>query len=371
MKLSRACPILLLVALNLLAPQYARAEDEPPDETLVISGHAMFRYTQKIDADNSAELYNLRLYLDRKLEGLRFFAEPRFRQTPLRAFSPSNVWLQQAWVGYEVPDALVSVYAGLRYTKLGLFWDNSWFGNLPYLNGLKLDPDYGLEVSGVPELAGTDDVTLNLEYAAQYFPVEDGLNGFFAPESKLDALGALPAGGRPIDFDSSPGFAERHIVIGRLVPSLELGPVVMSAGASLQTAELEGVAVEDVFDAAPEGRKTVFGAQASVAAYGASIYAERLAEEVTGIGADITRTYYLAGAAYTYEREATWLEGFQLRANASYVDYETAGADEWFVAPGVFVQLHEMLGLTAEYVRWEFEEATVVNRIEWIIHAYF
>jgi hypothetical protein len=371
MKLDRVCSILWLVALALMWPYGAGAEENPPDESLAISGHAMFRYTQKIDAENSAELYNLRLYLDRELDGVHFFAEPRFRQTPLRSFSPSNVWIQQAWVGYEVPDQLVSVYAGLRYTRLGLAWDNSWFGNLPYLNGLKLDPDYGVEVSGVPELVSADDVALSLEYAAQYFPVEDGLNGFFAPESKLDALGALPAGGRPIDFDSAPGFTERHIVVGRLVPQVEAGPVALSVGTSVQTAELEGVAIEGVFETAPEGRKMVFGLQASVSALGASIYGERLAEEVNSIGADVTRTYYLAGVAYTYEREATWLEGFQLRANASYVDYESAGADEWFVAPGVFIQLHQMLGLTAEYVRWEFGEETVVNRIEWIIHAYF
>lgn len=371
---TKVCPVLLALLVVATWPRWAQADDAGSDD-LVVAGQAMFRYTQKFDADDSAEIYNLRLYLKRELDGFTFFAEPRFRQTPLRSFSPSNVWIQQAWLGWEPPEThvdkdAVGLYAGLRYTKLGLFWDNSWFGNLPYLNGLKLDPDYGVEASGQPTVVGWGNRALKLEYAAQYFPAADGLNGFFAPDFKLEALGAGPEDAFAIDFDSAPGFSERHVVVGRLIPTLELGAFEAAAGASVLTSSLTGPALTD--EGAPNaGRKTVLGMQASVSTLGASIYGERLDEEVTGFGSDRKRTYHLAGIAYTYDREADWIKFAQIRLNGSHVSYASDGLDERLVATGAFVRVHQMLGLTAEYVRWEFEDEAVVDRVEWIIHAYF
>lgn len=376
MNARKLCAMLVFLVVGAVWPLGAHAEEAEDGGELEVAGHAMFRYTQNFGADDGAEIYNLRLYLRREFDGFEFFAEPRFRQTPLRSFSPSNVWIQQAWLGWAPPEAVVpeasfGLYAGLRYTKLGLFWDNSWFGNLPYLNGLKLDADYGVEASGAPELVGWSSGALELEYAAQYFPVADGLNGFFAPGFKLEALGAGPEDAFAVDFDSAPGFAERDIVVGRLVPKLEMGEVGVAAGGSVLTSNLRGPAPDEASAEPVDGRKTVWGLQASVSALGASVYGERLDEQVSGFGDDRRRTYYLAGIAYNYEREHDWLKAAQIRLNGSHVDYETRGPTEWFVTTGGYVRVHEMLGLTAEYVRWEFEDESVVDRIEWIVHAYF
>ncbi|MFU8803212.1 MAG: sodium:solute symporter family transporter, partial [Bradymonadaceae bacterium] len=220
---STALVVIGLVAGVMILPGQARAEGDSPPPVVTVSGEMMMRYTANLlpDSTNSAELYNLRLYLSREFDTWRIFAEPRFRQTPLRSFSPSNFWLQQAWVGYRAPSETVEINAGLLYRRFGLFWDHSWFGNLPYLDGFKLNPDYGIEVRGRPALSGG----LSLDYSTQFFVATDGLNGFWAPPSKLERLnieGEDPRG-LPLDFDSAPGYSERHVGVLRLGPNYQRG----------------------------------------------------------------------------------------------------------------------------------------------------
>ena len=74
----------------------------------------------------SSEVYNLRLVGTRSVGDVRYLAEIRFRQTPLRSFSPSNVWLQQAYASWMSPVAGLELAAGLIYNQLGLFWDGCW-----------------------------------------------------------------------------------------------------------------------------------------------------------------------------------------------------------------------------------------------------
>jgi hypothetical protein len=52
------------------------SSDDEADEPgpVSVSGHAMFRYTWALDPDddNGTEIYNLRLYLERSFEGVRW-----------------------------------------------------------------------------------------------------------------------------------------------------------------------------------------------------------------------------------------------------------------------------------------------------------
>ncbi len=342
-----------------------------------ISGHAMFRYTWSLDLDdpNGAELYNLRLYLERSFEGISLYAEPRFRQTPLRSFSPSNIWVQEAWVAFdEFHDSVGTLRAGLIYNRTGLSWDRSWFGNLVYLNGLKLDPDYGIEAVGTPEWDLGGNATAGLHYGLQFFPVEDGLNGFFAPSFKLDRLNATPAGGWPIDFDSAPGYTERDIIVGEIAPTLSIGDVSLRAGLSVARSRLVRQASDDF--AGAQGRELTLGVKGELGWKGFSVHGEWLRQQTRGIDVSSQADqriieYGLAGLAYTWSRETRWLRDVELRVNGSHVHYHFADVDEWFVAPGLHVRLHKLLGVTAEYVRWEFADREVVDRVEWILHAYF
>lgn len=348
-------------------------ESDPSPPPVSISGHTMFRYTASFreGSRDSAELYNLRVYLDRSFQGVSLHAEPRFRQTPLRSFSPSNVWIQQAWVAFDqFADSVGTLRAGLVPTRQGLAWDNSWFGNLVYLNGLKLDPDYGVELFGAPGVDVGDDSNVSLQYGLQFLPVEDGLNGFFAPEFKQERLGARPDRGVPLDFDSAPGHSERYIVVGELIPTLTVGDWSLRAGVSARTARL--LREETSERPGRSGRQRLYGAEGKIRWRGLSLYGEALREEVDGFdGGPSQIDYLLGGVAGRWSSNNTWLRGLEARLNGSRVHYRDENVDEWFLAPGVHLRLHRLVGVTAEYVRWQFDGEPVTNRIEWILHAYF
>ncbi len=63
MNARKLCAVLVFLVVGAMWPVGAQAEEAEDDGELDVAGHAMFRYTQKFGADDSAEIYNLRLYL--------------------------------------------------------------------------------------------------------------------------------------------------------------------------------------------------------------------------------------------------------------------------------------------------------------------
>src|SRR5205814_464154 len=72
--------------------------------------------------------------------------QARARDSKFRPYFDSNVWLQEAYAFAKTPAG--ELHVGKIYRRVGLFWDGSFFGNVQYFNGLKLNPDYGAELSG-------------------------------------------------------------------------------------------------------------------------------------------------------------------------------------------------------------------------------
>lgn len=159
------------------------------------------------DTKNHSEIYFVYLTLDAKFDDFGFHFEPRWRDTPLRAFFQSNVWIQEAYVSWKVLDIEGfrpgTLKAGKIYTQFGRMWDGVFYGNLPYFDGLKLDPDLGLSLENAWE-AGPS-TTLN--YSLQYFE-EDG-----------ETNGSLP--GR--DTLSIPGAEQGPTAVARVAPTFKLG----------------------------------------------------------------------------------------------------------------------------------------------------
>ncbi len=115
------------------------------------------------DAKHDLSLYFASLVFDAKYEPFGLHVEPRFRDTKLRPYYGSNVWVQEAY-GYVKSDP-VTVKVGKVYTRFGKFWDNSFYGNLPYFDGLKLSPDLGVSTA----LAALPKGPLRFNAYAQYF----------------------------------------------------------------------------------------------------------------------------------------------------------------------------------------------------------
>src|SRR4051812_5842245 len=91
----------------------------------------------------------------------------------LRGFFSSNIWFQELYAYYR-PWSFLNIKAGKIYRKVGIFWDDSFFGNIQYFDGNKLVPDWGVSLEGNRDFAGGK---MGIEYSAQYFYNGSGTNG--------------------------------------------------------------------------------------------------------------------------------------------------------------------------------------------------
>ena len=123
---------------------------------------------------NKAELYDAYLTFDVPFNDFGFHFEPRFRDSKLRPFFQSNVWVQEIYTSWKIPEIPIgTLKAGKEYSRFGRFWDGSFFGNIPYFDGMKLDPDIGLSLENTVDMGHG----LDLTYSAQYFVNDGGTNG--------------------------------------------------------------------------------------------------------------------------------------------------------------------------------------------------
>ena len=130
--------------------------------------------------------------------------QTRFRDSgvPLRPFYVNDdFWLWEAYGFLDTP--LGRLKAGSIYRQFGLFWDDSWWGNVQYMDGLKLRSDYGVSLEDTPDFK--DDFKID-----RYFQ-------FFFAQSRVSGaiLGA--------DSDSFAGSEMRNTFIARVVPTWKLG----------------------------------------------------------------------------------------------------------------------------------------------------
>ncbi|MEX2120934.1 MAG: hypothetical protein WD847_15190 [Pirellulales bacterium] len=119
-----------------------------------------------------------------------------------RTFFDSKFWSYEAY-GYVSGEQWGTLKAGQIWKRFGLDWDGVFFGNAPYFDGFKLDPDYGLSWEQSTEI----DRCFKVDRYLQFFFHEDGVNGSFE--------GA--------DAESVPGYNERNTGVARIVPTWTFG----------------------------------------------------------------------------------------------------------------------------------------------------
>jgi hypothetical protein len=311
---------------------------KPSAATLSIGAGVILWYYQPFlkGVKNRAESFYARLTIDGKKGIWGLHLEPRFRDTTQRSFEDGPVFLQESYVSASPGDFVIKV--GKSYSQLGLFWDNSFYGNVQVYDGLKLTPDYGVNVSAAHDF-GPD---FKLGYTLQFFLVDGRTNV------------SLP--GR--DIVSVPGARRRNSVVARIDPELKLGGTnSFRIGVSGQTfqADLPGGANPTVLRGAVDAKLTYNGLGlwgeylyqsgrnvtdypiASVAASGSS---PGSAGRVSG-----DNHYLLAGGEYTYGYVTA-------RFNVSYVNYNDVDVQEAFYVPALAVKPIAEMVLLAEYVHW-------------------
>ena len=139
---------------------------------------------------------NLKLKATWDFFGIYF--EPRLSSEKMRSYYDSLAWIQQAYLFAELEPFVLKI--GKVYKQVGLFWDNTFYGNIQVYEGLKFDPNVGISLEGT---LGQD---AGLAVYAQYFLLDGHLNA-----SLLDR-----------DTVSIPGARRRNIIAGRLQPFFQL-----------------------------------------------------------------------------------------------------------------------------------------------------
>jgi hypothetical protein len=311
---------------------------------LNIGGGAILWFFQPVDtgAKRNIDLFFANLLLDGKFGRVGLHIEPRFRDSRLRTFFPGPVWAQEAYASVRLAPGTV-IKAGKAYSHFGLFWDNSFYGNVQVYDGLKLDPDYGLSLEGT---IAPGEASSGLRYFAQYFVVDGQTNVSLAGRDTISV---------PVPGD---GFSRRrNQTIVRAEPFFKL------TENTTVTAGLSGAYLQA---ALPIGNKNVYrgAADFSVAIRRFAAWAEytyQNGQSVTDFpiaGAAATATApAVAGRASSHNHyvlaggQLSW-QSVTVRYNVSTGRYADLSISEWMHVPALAVAVGDNLTILGEYVNW-------------------
>lgn len=366
----RALCALVVAALACVpaAPGAAAAQELPGG--VQVGGGVYLWHFQPLGlpgVDEKSEIYAAFVNLDRSAGAWDFHVQGRWRDDKLRSFFPSTVWVEEAWVSWRGalggsgrPDsagqtsaphaAAVTVRAGKMYQRLGRFWNGLFFGNLHSFDGLKLDPEVGVEAAlQLPVAADA-----GLELYTQALIASDRINV------------SLP--GR--DVESLDGAEESGLAAG---VRLEL-PVGRPGGVPLRgTVGLSGLVERVEVGGTGSGEESGAGpsAEADLGHVAADLelrwgdlvaYVERTRRFGGGPGAfgSVRRPSLATGVAAS--RATWWLAGARaeigpvvLRYNYSAAGYDDGGFREIIHQPALTVRAAPGASVFVEYDGWRRE----------------
>jgi hypothetical protein len=277
----------------------------------------------------------------------------------LRGFFSSNIWFQELYTYYR-PWSFLEIKAGKIYRKVGIFWDDSFFGNIQYFDGNKLAPDWGLSLEGQRDLAGGK---LGLEYSAQYFYNGSGTNGSLdygrtvgTPETATNLQAVRdysPSAEGAVDSTGTRMSELEHAVDARLALTLRPLPTLyVTAGVSGLNARVARVWKQGLTQAPMSDQSPFSQAAGELTVGGAAgpIRWRLLGEYLRQFGPGMRDAdYALAGAKLSWKSLATYL-------NCSYVRYALALApaiEEYILQPGVSYAVGGGLTILVEYDEWQ------------------
>jgi hypothetical protein len=131
------------------------------------------------------------------LDQIGLHTQARWRDDSLfRPFFTERTWLYESYAFGKTPVGTFKL--GKIRNRIGFDWDESFWGNVQYFDGYKLDPDWGVSWEQIWALSNK----LSLDSSAQVFLAEDNVNGTF------------PGG----DAESAPDYDEDTTFVLRLAP---------------------------------------------------------------------------------------------------------------------------------------------------------
>ena len=324
-------------------PTLATAPVQPLPEwlrSLNIGGGVLLWYYRPVDVDGgkgNVDLYFANLLLDGKFGRFALHVEPRFRDSRLRDFYPGPVWAQEAYGAVTLAPGAV-LKAGKVYSHFGLFWDNSFYGNVQVYDGLKLDPDYGLSLEG----AIRPDAVAGLHYWAQYFVVDGHTN--------------VSLSGR--DTISIPGAHRRNQAVLRVEPFYRAGDhatLIGGVSGAYFQADLGAAGTNNVYRAAGDLSVSVrrWSAWAEYTRQqGRSVTDFPVAGQPATAGAPATPGQASKHINYALAGTQVALGPVTVRYNVSTGRYEDQDVSEWMHVPAAAYALGNNFTVLAEFVDW-------------------
>lgn len=333
------------LATTLLGSGDAHAEAAAP--TTTIGGGTILWYYQPFlpGAKNNVDLFFVNLLFDGQVGDFGVHIEPRFRDTKLRPHfggaTGGTAWVQEVYASWKLRGATLK--AGKAYSHFGLFWDDSFYGNVQVYDGLKLDPDFGLSLEG----AVNEGRPVGARYWAQFFLV--------------DGLTNVALDGR--ETFTIPGARRRNQAILRVEPFVDLSRVapglavkVGLSGEYLQADLPEPIGKKDVYRGAADvtvtnGRFSLWSEfirqnGQTVTEFPIAAVPATATVPATPGQASAHTNYFLVGAEALLGR-------LSARYNLSYGGYRDLSISEWMHVPGLGVAVSPNLTFLAEYVYWK------------------
>jgi hypothetical protein len=275
----------------------------------------------------------------------------------LRGFFSSNIWFQELYAYYR-PWSFLNIKAGKIYRKVGIFWDDSFFGNIQYFDGNKLAPDWGLSLEGNRALFHGK---LELEYSAQYFYNGGGTNGSLDYGRTLGTPEAAPSVQAVRDYSpTAEGAVDsagtrmselKHAVDARLALTLRpLKALYVTAGVSGFNGRVARVWKQGLTMMAQsdESQFSQVAGELTVGGTAGPVGWRLLGEYLHQFGPGMREAdYVLAGA------KGTW-KGLAAYVNCSYVRYALSPAiQEFIIQPGITYAIGGGLAVLVEYDEWQ------------------
>lgn len=307
-------------------------------------------------------MHQAHLNFDGSIGDFGLFFNGNIRDTKMREFYEGTAWVEEGYVYYKHPQATIKV--GKSYSRLGLFWDNSFYGNVHFYDGIKLDPNYGVSLEGsVGKEKG-----FRLGYYGQYFIVDGRTNGSYV--------------GR--DTISIPKARRRHIAVARLEPSYfwnkENSFTLGLSGQYFQADLPQPVGKKNVFRMALDfyaniGPISVWGdvmrqLGQSVTEWPIPPVIDPTSGNVVTPGkASAKNDYILIGAEARIKKVV-------LRYNFSAVRFQDVAITEFFHVPAIGYNMNDYLQFLVEFAYWnqktaDGQDALFDRTLATTIHGYF
>ena len=276
----------------------------------------------------------------------------------LRGFFSSNIWFQELYAYYRL-SSLLNIKAGKVYRKVGIFWDDSFFGNLQYFDGNKLVPDWGLSIEGDRDFARGK---LGLEYSVQYFYNGSGTNGSLdygrtlgTPETATTVQAVRdysPTAEGALDSAGTRMSQLKHAIDARVAVTLRpVKPLHITVGVSGFNGRVARVWKSGALLMTPMSDESQFSQVAPELTVGVKvgpIALRFMGEYLKQLGPGMREAdYILAGAKLTWKGLAVYM-------NDSYVRYAlTPAIQEFILQPGISYAIGGGLAALVEYDEWQ------------------